>query len=101
MTDIGGMKETVGAAPPPVIVYVRQFCGFCSLALRLLQGKGVAYTVRDATGNPELRAEMIQRSRNFTFPQIFIGETHVGGYRELAEWERSGALDRALGRSPA
>jgi glutaredoxin 3 len=101
MTDIEGMNERRGIAQPAVVIYTRQFCGFCSLALRLLQRKGVAYTEHDATGNPALRAEMIQRSMNYTFPQIFIGDAHVGGFSELAEWERSGALDRALGRSTA
>ncbi len=87
---------------PPVVVYTRQFCGFCSAAKRLLDGKGVAYTEYDATGRPEVRAEMIQRSNGgYTFPQIFIGDVHVGGFRELSEWERNGALGKALGRDAA
>ncbi len=82
---------------PPVVIYTRQFCGFCSLAKRLLDGKGVPYTEHDATGRPEVRNEMIQRANGgYTFPQIFVGDTHVGGYRELAQWDGSGALDRAL-----
>ena len=84
-------------AAPPVVIYTRQFCGFCTAAKRLLDGKGVIYIEHDATGRPELRVEMIHRSNgSHTFPQIFIGEAHIGGFRELAEWERSGALDMAL-----
>ncbi len=89
---------------PDVLIYTRQFCGYCLLAKRLLDDRGVAYGERDATGRPEVRAEMIQRSRGgYTFPQVFVGETHVGGYRELAEWVVSGALARALagGRNAA
>ncbi len=89
---------------PPVVIYTRQFCGYCSMARRLLDSKGVVYREHDATGRPEVRAEMIQRSAGgYTFPQIFIGDVHVGGYTELAQWERSGALDKALagGRSAA
>ena len=85
---------------PPVVIYTRQFCGFCTAAKRLLDGKGVRYVEHDATGRPELRVEMIQRANGrHTFPQIFIGDTHVGGFSELSQWEHSGALDMAL-RAP-
>jgi glutaredoxin 3 len=97
MTDMSPEPEL--PPMPEVVIYTRQFCGFCSLAKRLLDGKSVPYVEHDATGRPELRSEMIQRSMGgYTFPQIFIGDTHVGGYRELAEWERSGALDKALAK---
>ena len=95
--------ETNAAPPdhPPVVIYTRQFCGFCSAAKRLLDDKGVRYIEHDATGRPELRVEMIQRANGrHTFPQIFIGDTHVGGFSELSQWEHSGALDTAL-RGPA
>jgi glutaredoxin 3 len=88
----------------PVVIYTRQFCGFCSAAKRLLDGKGVPYVEHDATGRPELRVEMIQRANGrHTFPQIFVGDIHVGGFVELYQWEHSGALDKALAqdREPA
>ncbi len=92
--------ETDSAFPsaPPVVIYTRQFCGFCSAAKRLLDSKGVIYVEHDATGRPELRMEMIQRANGrHTFPQIFIGDIHVGGFNELSQWEHSGTLDKALG----
>ena len=92
--------ETDSSLPAhaPVVLYTRQFCGFCSAAKRLLDGKGVAYVEHDATGRPELRVEMIQRANGrHTFPQVFIGDIHVGGFSELSQWEHSGALDKALG----
>jgi glutaredoxin 3 len=89
-------------SPPPVVIYTRQFCGFCTAAKRLLDGKGVTYVEHDATGRPELRVEMIQRANGrHTFPQIFIGDVHVGGFNELSQWEYSGALDKALRASEA
>jgi glutaredoxin 3 len=94
--------ETDPASPsaPPVVIYTRQFCGFCSAAKRLLDSKGVSYIEHDATGRPELRVEMIRRADGcHTFPQIFIGDIHVGGFSELSQWEHSGALDMAL-RAP-
>ena len=80
-----------------VTIYTRQYCGYCSAAKRLLSAKGVAFREIDATVEPEKRAEMMQRSGRATFPQIFIGERHVGGCDDLHALERSGELDRLLG----
>ncbi|MHA1157218.1 MAG: glutaredoxin 3 [Alphaproteobacteria bacterium] len=80
-----------------VTIYTRKFCGFCTAAKRLLNDKGVRFDEHDATMNPALRAEMIERSGGgWTFPQIFVGSTHIGGCNELYEWERKGDLDRLL-----
>ncbi|MBL0374689.1 glutaredoxin 3 [Rhizobium sp. KVB221] len=80
-----------------VIIYTRQFCGYCAAAKSLLEAKGVDYIEHDATGKPELRAEMIDKShgRN-TFPQIFIDAAHIGGCDDLHALERSGKLDPML-----
>ena len=67
-----------------VILYTRQFCGFCTAAKRLLDGKGVSYTEQDATFSPDLRQEMIAKANGrTTFPQIFIDGVHVGGCDDL------------------
>ena len=80
-----------------VTIYTRQFCGYCSAAKHLLERKGVAYDEHDATFSKELRQEMIEKARGgSTFPQIFIGDTHVGGCDELHELERQGRLDAIL-----
>ncbi|MCQ0988988.1 glutaredoxin 3 [Jiella marina] len=80
-----------------VTIYTRQFCGFCSRAKQLLEQKGVAYDEKDATSSPDLRKEMRERANGgSTFPQIFIGETHVGGCDELFALDRAGKLDPLL-----
>jgi glutaredoxin 3 len=80
-----------------VTIYTRQFCGFCVAAKRLLDQKGVSYDEIDASGNPGRRQEMIERSNGGrTFPQIFVGDTHVGGCDDLFALERSGKLDGLL-----
>ncbi len=80
-----------------VTIYTRKFCGYCTAAKRLLDQKGVTYEEHDATLNPAFRAEMIERSKGgWTFPQIFVGDTHIGGCTELYESERKGDLDRLL-----
>ena len=80
-----------------VVIYTRQFCGFCSSAKALLEKKGVDYVEHDATGKPDLRAEMVEKSRGRnTFPQIFINGQHVGGCDDLHELNRAGKLDTML-----
>jgi glutaredoxin 3 len=80
-----------------VIIYTRQGCGFCTAAKRLLDQKGAAYVEFDATGKPELRQEMIQRANGrATFPQIFIGDLHVGGCDDLHDLDGQGRLDSLL-----
>ncbi len=80
-----------------VIIYTRQFCGFCTAAKGLLDGKGVSYTENDATFSPDLRQEMIGKANGrTTFPQIFIDGVHVGGCDELHALDRAGKLDPML-----
>lgn len=80
-----------------VTIYTRMGCGYCARAKRLLESKNVEYTEHDASFSPELRQEMIQRSNGGnTFPQIFIGDTHVGGCDELFALEQAGKLDPML-----
>ena len=80
-----------------VTIYTRAMCGYCAAAKRLLDARGVAYVEHDATYSPELRQEMIARANGrTTFPQIFIGKTHVGGSDDLHALERAGRLDALL-----
>ncbi|WP_181704484.1 glutaredoxin 3 [Chthonobacter rhizosphaerae] len=79
-----------------VIIYTRDLCGYCAAAKALLDRKGVAYTEINATGDPTRRQEMMTRSGRATFPQIFIGDTHVGGCDDLHALERAGRLDALL-----
>ncbi|MFN3546799.1 MAG: glutaredoxin 3 [Mesorhizobium sp.] len=81
---------------PDVTIYTRMMCGYCSAAKRLLDRKGVKYTEHDASFSPELRKEMMDRSGRGTFPQIFIGDVHVGGCDDLHDAEDSGRLDKLL-----
>ena len=84
-----------------VTIYTRQFCGYCSAAKSLLSRRGVEFDEVDVTGAPEKRSEMIARSGRFTYPQIFIGDRHVGGCEDLYALESRGALDELLLESAA
>ena len=81
----------------PIEIYTSAFCGFCHAAKRLLDEKGASYSEIDVGGQPQLRQEMMARAQGrYTVPQIFIGETHVGGCDDLYALERSGKLDSLL-----
>ena len=79
-----------------VVIYTRKLCGFCTAAKSLLSRKGAAFREIDATFDAKLRQEMMQKSGRTTFPQIFIGDYHVGGCDELMALERAGKLDGLL-----
>lgn len=80
-----------------VTIYTRMMCGYCAAAKRLLDRKGITYTEHDASFSPQLRQEMISRANGrSTFPQIFIGDVHVGGSDDLHALEREGRLDPML-----
>ncbi|SDN81783.1 glutaredoxin 3 [Lutimaribacter pacificus] len=81
----------------PVEIYTSPLCGFCHAAKRLLTQKGVSFSEIDVLANPNRKPEMIERANGgYTVPQIFIGETHVGGCDELYALERAGKLDPLL-----
>lgn len=81
----------------PVEIYTSPLCGFCHAAKRLLTSKGVTFSEVDVWAEPERKAEMIQRANGGrTVPQIFIGDTHVGGSDDLHALERAGKLDDLL-----
>lgn len=81
----------------PVTIYTRAFCGYCSRALKLLESKGAQVVEIDIGFDPEKREEMVQRTNGRrTFPQIFIGDTHVGGCDDLQALERAGKLEPLL-----
>ncbi|WP_300032962.1 glutaredoxin 3 [uncultured Roseobacter sp.] len=80
-----------------VEIYTSPLCGFCHAAKRLLSQKGVAFAEVDVLANPDRKPEMIQRANGGrTVPQIFVGDTHVGGCDELYALERAGKLDGLL-----
>ncbi|MCP9223295.1 glutaredoxin 3 [Erythrobacter sp. LQ02-29] len=82
---------------PKVDIYTKFGCGFCSRAKRLLDQKGVEYEEFDITMGGPKRDEMRERAPNAsTVPQIFIGDTHVGGSDDLAALESAGKLDAML-----
>lgn len=84
-------------AASEITIYTKWGCPFCTRAKRLLDDKGAAYTEHDITMGGPHREDMLARApQAMTVPQIFIGETHVGGSDDLAALERAGKLDALL-----
>ncbi len=81
---------------PNVVLYTTKFCPFCVRAKSLLTHKGVSFEEIGVDFNPSKRQEMMRKSGRHTVPQIWIGETHVGGCDELFMLERDGKLDGLL-----
>ncbi|SMX46975.1 glutaredoxin 3 [Actibacterium lipolyticum] len=81
----------------PVEIYTTPTCGFCQMAKRLLDNKEVAYTEIDVSGDADKRQQMMERANGrYTVPQIFVGDTHVGGCDDLYAMERAGKFDPLL-----
>lgn len=81
-----------------VTMYTTSWCPYCDRARRLLAHKNATVEEIDVEAAPQKRAEMQQRSGRRTVPQIFIGDTHVGGSDDLHALEDAGKLDALLGR---
>ncbi len=77
-------------------MYTTAVCPFCQMAERLLQSKGAEIDKVRIDLDPAERAAMMEKTGRRTVPQIYIGDTHVGGYDDLAALDRAGKLDPLL-----
>ena len=81
----------------PVVIYTKSWCPYCNDAKALLRRKGIAFEEIEVDGKPDLQAAMSVKARGRrTVPQIFIGETHVGGCDDLYDLEAAGGLNTLL-----
>lgn len=80
-----------------VTIYTTMLCPYCHRAKSLLEKKGVSFTEIDVGMDADKRQEMTNRAHGgYTVPQIFIGDTHVGGCDDLYALDRAGKLDPLL-----
>lgn len=80
-----------------VLMYSTGVCPYCMMAERLLKAKGVDQIEKIRVDlDPKQREEMMQKTGRRTVPQIYIGETHVGGFDDLSALEKQGKLDALL-----
>ena len=84
-----------------VTMYSTGVCPYCQAAEQLLRSKGVAAIERIRVDlEPARRAEMMAKTGRRTVPQIYIGDTHVGGFEDLAALDHAGKLDPLLRGEP-
>lgn len=82
---------------PTVEIYTSPLCGYCHAAKRLLNEKNVPFVEFDVSRDPEKRQEMLARANGrYTVPQIFVGQSHIGGCDDLHAMDREGKLDPML-----
>lgn len=80
---------------PPVTIYTKGWCPYCSDAKALLRARGVAFEEIEISGREAERAEMVRRSGGRTsVPQIFFGDRHVGGCDDLHALDRRGGIEQ-------
>lgn len=84
---------------PEVILYTTAVCPYCVAAKNFLKAKGASYFEVRVDINAIARAEMLEKSKRTSVPQIFIGGTHVGGYDDLVALDRAGGLMTLLQRT--
>ena len=78
-----------------VTIYTKPFCPYCIRAVSLLEKKGVAFDEIEAAFDPAKKQEMMQRAGGrATFPQIFIGDQHIGGCDDMMEIGRASCRER-------
>ena len=81
----------------PVTMYTTAVCPYCIRAERLLESKGVKNIDKIRVDlDPAQRQVMMQKTGRRTVPQIYVGETHVGGFDDLYALDQAGGLDPLL-----
>lgn len=81
---------------PEVLMYTTAICPYCVAAKNFLKSRHLGYTEVRIDTDPRRRDEMLARTKRSSVPQIFIGDTHVGGYDDLVAMDRAGALKTLL-----
>ena len=80
-----------------IIMYSTKFCPYCVMAEKLLRSKGVKEIEKIRIDlEPDRRAEMLEKTGRRTVPQIYIGETYIGGYDDLSALNRNNGLVKLL-----
>jgi glutaredoxin 3 len=82
-----------------ILIYTTAACAYCVAAKNLLQARGYVYREVRVDLDAEARQTMVRKSKRTTVPQIFVHETHVGGFDELRALDRSGGLLTLLEQS--
>jgi len=81
---------------PPITIYSTAICPYCVAAKNFLKSKGLSWNEIRIDTNPAEREAMVAKARRTSVPQIFVGETHVGGYDDMMALHRAGRFEPLL-----
>lgn len=87
--------------PPPITLYTSAICPYCVMAKNFLKSRGLGWTEVRIDTDPDARQKMMALARRTSVPQIFIGDTHVGGYDDMIALHRAGKLEHLLAGAAA
>lgn len=90
------MTDSVVAGSPEITLYTTAICPYCVAAKNFLKSKGQVWTEVRIDLDFEQRQKMVAKANRTSVPQIFVGETHVGGYDDLIALHRAGKLEPLL-----
>ena len=97
MTSSNAVPGAGSAAKgPEIVMYTSAICPYCVAAKNFLKSKGQVWTEIRIDLDPAQREIMMARARRTSVPQIFIGDTHVGGYDDMIALHRAGGLEPLL-----
>ena len=92
------MSNANSSSSAKVEIYSSMLCPYCHAAKRLLDSKGIEYTVIGVDGRRDVRTQMIERANGRTsVPQVFVNDEGLGGYDDISALDQQGKLDAALG----
>lgn len=83
-----------------IIIYSTAICPYCVAAKNFLKSRGASYSEVRIDTDPAARAEMMAKTKRTSVPQIFINNTHVGGYEDMVALDRAGGLKALLEATP-
>lgn len=89
--------QGAGRQPVEITLYTSAVCGYCVAAKNFLKSRGLEWREVRIDQDPVERQRMVERARRTSVPQIFVGQTHVGGYDDMMALHRAGKFDQLLG----
>ena len=92
------LSDAPAITPAPITIYSTAICPYCVAAKNFLKSKGLAWTEVRIDTDPAVRDAMVAKTRRTSVPQIFVGETHVGGYDDMMALHRAGKFEPLLAK---
>jgi len=90
----------LNVSAPPITLYTSAVCAYCTAAKQFLRSRGLEWEEIRIDQDPQARARMFELSGRSSVPQIFVGQTHVGGFDDMMALHRAGKFEPLLTGTP-